>query len=128
MLVARLAFAGKNELGHSVFGHGASYGIHFFTTTLVPWARLESISNSSIRRRTPGSPRPRLPEVEKPSRKAWLTLGIPGPVSEAVTVIPTRVLPCRSFKAIWPLPAYDTMFLASSEMRSEERRVGKECR
>src|SRR2546429_6701358 len=70
MLVARLAFAGKNELGHSVFGHGASYGLHFFTTTLVPWPGLESISNSSIRRRTPGSPRPRLPEVEKPSRKA----------------------------------------------------------
>src|SRR5207249_5239634 len=83
MLVARLAFAGKNELGHSVLGHGASYGLHFFTTTLVPWPGLESISNSSIRRRTPGSPRPRLPEVEKPSRKAWLTLGIPGPVSEA---------------------------------------------
>src|SRR5205085_1054338 len=116
VLIARFAFASKHELRYSIFGHGALYGLHFFTITFVPWPGLEKISNSSINRRTPGSPSPRLPEVEKPSRKACPTSRMPGPLSEAVTAIPTRLLPCTSFTTISPLRAYETMFLASSEM------------
>src|SRR5689334_16992624 len=116
MLITGFALSGENELRHSILGHGAFYGLHFFTPTFVPWPGLETISNSSINRLTPGNPRPRLPEVEKPSRKAWPTSGMPGPSSVAVTAIPTRLLPWRSFKTIWPLRAYETMFLASSEM------------
>jgi len=44
---------------------------HFFTATVVLRPGWEVISNSSIKRRTPGNPRPRLPDVEKPACKAW---------------------------------------------------------
>src|SRR5690348_8626540 len=37
---------------------------HFRTVTCVPQPNLESISNSSIKRLTPDSPKPRLREVE----------------------------------------------------------------
>ncbi len=67
---ARLTLAGKSELGNTIFHNRLSYGLHFFTATVVPRPGWEVISNSSIKRRTPGSPSPRLPEVEKPSRSA----------------------------------------------------------
>ena len=44
---------------------------HFFTVTMVPRFTPETTSNVSINLRTPGSPSPRLREVEKPSRSAW---------------------------------------------------------
>src|SRR5215472_5947410 len=88
MLIARLVLAGKNESGNTVLDEGHFYCFHFFTTTVVPWPGWDLISNSSIRRRTPGNPIPRLPEVEKPSRSACRMSGIPGPSSEAMTERP----------------------------------------
>jgi len=70
VVIARLTLAGKSELGNTIFHNRLSYGLHFFTATVVPRPGWEVISNSSIKRRTPGSPSPRLPEVEKPSRSA----------------------------------------------------------
>src|ERR1051325_2343299 len=116
ILVARLAFARERELRYSILRHRASYGLHFFTPIVVPWPGLETISNSSIKRRTPGNPKPRLPDVEKPSRKAWRISGMPGPSSAAITRIPTRLLPWMPFRVTSPLTAYETMFRASSEM------------
>ena len=63
-LVARSWFAWNNELGDTAINPGANYGFHFFTATVVPRPGTEVISNSSIKRRTPGRPMPRLPEVE----------------------------------------------------------------
>src|SRR5437762_607968 len=48
--------AGDSELQHQ--------GNHFVTVTVVPLPALETMSNSSMRRRTPGNPRPRPPELE----------------------------------------------------------------
>src|SRR2546430_14028198 len=48
--------AGDSELQHQ--------GSHFVTVTVVPPPALETMSNSSMRRRTPGNPRPRPPELE----------------------------------------------------------------
>jgi hypothetical protein len=42
----------------------ARHSFHFFTTTTVPWPTVDEISNSSIRRLTPGRPTPRRPAVE----------------------------------------------------------------
>src|SRR5207302_10659473 len=61
---------------------------HFVTATVVPRLGSDSIRNSSTSRRIPGSPRPRPPEVEKPSRMASLTSAIPGPSSWATIRIP----------------------------------------
>jgi hypothetical protein len=70
VVIAGLALARQNELGKTILDHRLSYCLHFFTATVVPLPSWEVISNSSIKRRTPGSPSPRLPEVEKPSRSA----------------------------------------------------------
>ncbi len=70
VVIARLALARKNELGNTIFDHRRFYCFHFFTATIVPRPGWEVISNSSIKRRTPGNPSPRLPDVEKPSRSA----------------------------------------------------------
>ena len=70
MAIAGFDLAGKNEVGHAIFDQRHFYCLHFFTATVVPRPGWEVISNSSIRRRTPGNPSPRLPEVEKPSRMA----------------------------------------------------------
>src|SRR6266481_5880180 len=78
VLVTRFALARKNEFGNAIFDHRLSYCFHFFTATVVPRPGWEVISNSSIKRRTPGSPSPRLPEVEKPSR-------VENPSSAAIT-------------------------------------------
>ncbi len=64
VVITRLALAWKNELRYTIFDHRLFYCLHFFTVTVVPWPGWEEISNSSIKRRTPGSPSPRLPEVE----------------------------------------------------------------
>ena len=88
VVIAGLSLARKNELGNTIFDHRLSYCLHFFTATIVPRPGWEVISNSSIKRRTPGNPSPRLPEVEKPSRNAWRTSGIPGPSSVAMTEMP----------------------------------------
>src|SRR4029077_11377909 len=52
---------------------------HFFTITLVPSPGAEEISNSSIKRRTPGSTSPKLPGVKNPSRSPCRMSAIPGP-------------------------------------------------
>ena len=70
VVIARLSLARKDILGDAVFDHRLPYCLHFFTATVVPLPGWEVISNSSINRRTPGNPSPRLPEVEKPSRNA----------------------------------------------------------
>src|SRR6267378_2316138 len=70
VMIARLVLPRKNVLGNAIFDHRLFYCLHFFTATIVPRPGWEVISNSSIKRRTPGSPSPRLPEVEKPSRSA----------------------------------------------------------
>src|ERR1700675_3443670 len=70
MAIARFALARENRLGHAVFHQWQIYNFHFFTVTIVPRPGSEAISKSSIKRRTPGRPRPRLPDVEKPSRMA----------------------------------------------------------
>src|ERR1700676_21728 len=70
MAIPRFTLARENGLRHAVFHQRQIYNFHFFTVTIVPRPGSEAISNSSIKRRTPGSPRPRLPDVEKPSRMA----------------------------------------------------------
>ena len=70
MVIASLSLARKDVFGDAVFDHRLPYCLHFFTATVVPLPGWEVISNSSINRRTPGKPSPRLPEVEKPSRSA----------------------------------------------------------
>src|SRR5262249_740682 len=50
--------------GHGPLHASLRQAIHFFTVTVVPWPALVRISNSSIRRRTPGNPSPSRPEVE----------------------------------------------------------------
>src|SRR5260370_9728046 len=92
VVVARLTLARKDEFRNTIFDHRVfyrlSYCLHFFTVTVVPRPGWEVISNSSIKRRTPGNPSPRLPEVEKPSCKACLISGIPGPSSLAMAANP----------------------------------------
>src|SRR5579859_884622 len=88
--IAGSAFAGKREVGNAVFNEWRVYSFHFVTVTMVPRPSCELMSKSSIRRRTPGRPMPRLPEVEKPSRKASLRSEMPGPSSEATTRRPWR--------------------------------------
>src|SRR5580658_2817995 len=69
--IARFTLARESKLRHAILHQRHIYCFHFFTVTIVPPPGSETISNSSIKRRTPGSPRPRLPDVEKPSRMAW---------------------------------------------------------
>jgi len=70
VVIARFSLARKNELRDTIFNHRFFYCLHFFTATVVPLPGWEVISNSSIKRRTPGNPSPRLPDVENPSRSA----------------------------------------------------------
>src|SRR5580692_3184585 len=70
MAIAGLTLARENKVRDPVLHQRHVYCFHFFTVTIVPWPGSEAISNSSISRRTPGRPSPRLPEVEKPSRMA----------------------------------------------------------
>ena len=52
----------RNTAGHSELqGH---QGSHFVIVTVVPLPAPEAMSNSSIRRLTPGNPSPRPPELE----------------------------------------------------------------
>src|SRR5882762_6192800 len=74
-----------NTAGHSEL---QGQGSHFVIVTVVPLPALEAMSNSSIRRLTPGNPRPRPPELEYPSRSARVTSAIPGPESLATIVRP----------------------------------------
>src|SRR5690348_14024877 len=56
----------KGARGDAAIQQQRLYLLHFLAVTVVPWPTLDSISNSSISLRTPGRPRPRLREVEKP--------------------------------------------------------------
>ena len=70
MQVARFTLTRENKLRYPILHQRRVYCLHFFTVTIVPRPGSEVISNSSISRRTPGSPSPRLPDVENPSRSA----------------------------------------------------------
>src|SRR5439155_688615 len=86
---APLAQARLNRANQSSSSSGRQPSpIHFRAVTVVPLPNSERISNSSMRRRTPGRPSPRLPEVEKPSSMASATSRIPGPASAARTSTP----------------------------------------
>src|SRR5260370_23453139 len=93
MLVARFTLTRENKLRHTILHQRLLYCFPFFTFTIVPPPGLEGISTSSITPPTPRSPSPRLPEVEKPSRKAWRISRIPRPSSAAITRMPTQLQP-----------------------------------
>src|ERR1700752_5511052 len=59
--IPRLRLPVERKSGHSPIERHLAQGFHFFATTVVPFPRSEAISNSSISRRTPGRPRPKLP-------------------------------------------------------------------
>src|SRR6185312_392627 len=63
---------------------------HFSALISVPEPSSDVTSNSSMRRRTPGRPIPRLRLVEYPSWSARLTSAIPGPWSRATISSPRR--------------------------------------
>src|SRR5262249_13167179 len=93
--------------------HGSVY-FHRVTTTLVPFPGVESMENSFIRRRAPGSPRPIPVPVVKPSLRAAVTSGMPGPSSTKVSRTPLRVpFSSVSRTASPPLPC-SRVFRASS--------------
>src|SRR5258706_12578290 len=60
---------------------GCVQRFHFVAVTVVPSPRRERIFTSSMRRRTPGRPSPRFPDVEYPACRALSTFAIPGPLS-----------------------------------------------
>src|ERR1700722_5390155 len=66
------------------------HGRHILATILVPTPTWESIENSSINLRAPGSPPPSPLLVEYPSCIANSISGMPGPWSLATISIPTR--------------------------------------
>src|SRR5258708_35676441 len=84
VVIARLALSGKNELCYTILDHRVFYCLHLFPATVVPRLGWDVISNSSIKRRTPGNPSPRIPEVEKPSRMAARTARRPRPTAEEI--------------------------------------------
>src|SRR5206468_3004286 len=114
--VAVLGLPGERRGGDAPLDGPRGHGSHFFTVTVVPRPTAETMSNSSVSRLTPGSPRPRPPEVEKPLCSARATLGIPGPSSRATTMIPRRLFRSMPFRTIRPRSAYRTMLRASSEI------------
>lgn len=59
--IARVPMAGRDEPRH---GASQAQVRHLVTVTVVPAPTVEAISNSSIRRLTPGSPSPNPPELE----------------------------------------------------------------
>src|SRR5437867_1920713 len=85
--VAVLDLSGERQIGDAPLDEPRGHRFHFFTVTVVPRPTSETMSNSSVSRLTPGSPRPRPLEVEKPFSRARATLGIPGPSSRATTMI-----------------------------------------
>ncbi len=68
--VPGLCLAVHRAARHTPLETPGRHRFHFFAVTTVPWPIPDSMSNSSIRRLTPGSPRPRLPDVENPSSSA----------------------------------------------------------
>lgn len=86
---------------------------HFRAVTRVPEMELTS-SNSSIKRRTPGSPEPIPPAVLNPSCMAALMSGIPGPLSLLSTWRPVRAPSVMVDSRMAPPDAYRTRLVASS--------------
>ena len=62
--IPRFVLSGQGPRGGPPFDPRAAHGFHFAVVTVVPLPTRETISNSSISRLTPGSPSPRLPDVE----------------------------------------------------------------
>src|SRR5207245_3460593 len=113
--VAVLGLPRQDHLRHVPLEQARAYRFHFRTVTVVPLPKSEVISNSSMSRRTPGKPSPRLPDVEYPSCMASATSGIPGPSSAATTSTPRLPLSSIRRRITSPRAAYRTMFRASSE-------------
>src|SRR5258706_5814726 len=106
--VARLSLA-VNASHHESILHQGYFSLrtcrHLVTVTVVPWPGPVTITNSSIKRRTPGKPKPKLPEVEKPSRSACRASAIPGPSSEATIIMPRLPFCATAFTLISPVLA-----------------------
>ncbi len=64
MPVTRLRFSGHRCGGCAPFDIRRFHLSHFLTVTVVPCPSSDPMVNSSINRLTPGSPRPKPPEVE----------------------------------------------------------------
>src|SRR5262249_4406341 len=105
MVVAAFVLSRESEAGHTIFEGRWIQSFHFLAATVVPLPSVEWISNSSISRRTPGRPSPRLPDVEKPSRMHWEISSMPGPSSAATTCRLLRDEEFNPRKVITPLPA-----------------------
>src|SRR5437867_5462463 len=103
--VPRRALPGERSRGHAPFDDSGDQRFHFLAVTVVPFPGRESISISSMSRRTPGRPSPRLPDVENPSRIARSTSSMPGPASRATTTIPSGLWSFAGETAISPLVA-----------------------
>src|SRR5437870_3526716 len=78
--VARVALSRRGLTPHTPLEQ-VKPAVHFFTVTVVPIPTSDTISNSSIRRLAPGSPRPRLPEVPSIPREC----ACPAPSSQPGT-------------------------------------------
>src|SRR5437899_9800165 len=89
---------------------------HFLAVTLVPLPSSEAMSNSSIRRLTPGRPNPRPVAMEHPSSSALSRSAMPGPSSLASMTTPRRSSVRSSVIAMCPRVAYSRMLRASSEI------------
>ena len=72
---------------------------------VVPTPDSVSTLNSSISLLTPGIPAPSPPEVEEPSSITLRMSEIPGPLSDAMIVIPYKSS-SEVFISILPFPAY----------------------
>src|ERR1700682_1283430 len=89
-----------NTAGHSEL---QGQGSHFVIVTVVPLPALEAMSNSSMRRLTPGNPKARPTALEEPSRSARVRSAIPGPESLATIVRPVAPLvPWTGFSVTLP--------------------------
>src|SRR5512134_121391 len=116
VLITRNRLGLEGRRGNAPFERRRRQLFHFFMTTVVPRPISEMISNSSIRRRAPGRPIPRPPEVEYPSCSACATSGMPGPSSRAIMTTPCRTPESTGLMTISPARAYSTIFRATSEM------------
>src|SRR3954471_18562069 len=126
LLLARDRSPGDRPLDHAAaLGHRAgdsrttssgSRSRHLRIVTVVPWPSFVSMSNSSISRRLPGSPRPRPLPVAYPSWNARSTSEIPGPSSRATTTIATRWSSTSRPISTLPAPAWMRMLRPISDI------------
>src|SRR5437870_3153546 len=102
MPVARLGLSWHRQAGDAPFDQRGIHRFHFLIVTIVPVFASDTRLKSPIRRFTPCKPRPKPPDVEKPSCITREMLAIPGPLSRANTVMPTRLPVCTDAIKISP--------------------------